>query len=57
MSNDNITQPIEECDDYICDCCGNVYTGTDWREVDGELICPDCMDKNNKRIVAEINKT
>jgi formylmethanofuran dehydrogenase subunit E len=45
MQNDNMTQAIEDCDDYTCPCCGGTYTGDDWREVGGELICPDCADK------------
>ncbi len=43
--NDGMTQPIEECDDYSCPGCGGTYTGSDWREVGGELVCPDCAEK------------
>ena len=43
--NDNMTQPIEECDDYTCKCCGGTYTGKDWREMGCELVCPDCAEK------------
>lgn len=48
MNNDNLTQPIEECDDYRCERCQGIYTGSDWREVSGHLICPDCADKDDE---------